>query len=118
MLEGMTRVLARDHRMLYVVNQRRFHTSTPDQALQILYEIQDACGIAATALVGNTHLQQETDANVILDSLPYLEEISAKSGLPVEFITAPYGLADEVQGTCPYPVRSIGIRLLRPWDER
>nr|MDE5740893.1 P-loop NTPase [Oscillospiraceae bacterium] len=53
-----------DLAMLYVVNCRRFLTSTAEEALSLMYEIESAAGMKHTAIVNNTNLLLATTAVV------------------------------------------------------
>ena len=59
--------------VLYVINRYRSLTTTPEEAVEILREIESTARIRATALVNNSHLKQRTDAKVIEDSIPFAE---------------------------------------------
>lgn len=75
--------------LLYVVNAFRNLTQTPEEAVAVLREIEAKSHLAATAVVGNSHLQGETTMGHIVDSVPYTEAVAAASGLPVACITVP-----------------------------
>lgn len=77
------------HEVLYVVNARRNLTQTPDEAAAVLAEIQAKCGLAATAVVNNTHLQGETTLGHITESVPFAQAVAAKAGVPVACTTVP-----------------------------
>lgn len=77
------------HEVLYVVNARRNLTQTPDEAAAVLAEIQAKCGLAATAVVNNTHLQGETTLGHIAESVPFAQAVAAKAGVPVACTTVP-----------------------------
>ncbi|WP_302961833.1 ParA family protein [uncultured Adlercreutzia sp.] len=77
------------HEVLYVVNARRNRTQTPDEAAAVLAEIQAKCGLAATAVVNNTHLQGETTLGHIAESVPFAQAVAAKAGVPVACTTVP-----------------------------
>ncbi|MDR3645399.1 MAG: ParA family protein, partial [Clostridia bacterium] len=83
---------AGDYRHFYVFNARRPLTQTPQQAVDILREIERASRIPADALVNNTNLAIETDAAVIGDSAAYARAVSSLSGLPLAFTCVREGL--------------------------
>jgi len=86
--------------MLLVVNQRRYLTREPDEVLELMRDIESVASLSFTGIVNNTNLGDETTAGVILQSLPFIRELSARSGLPVvatacrEDITLPEGSWD------------------------
>ena len=70
-------------RMAFVVNFCRPLTQTAEDALEVMREIEAACGLQFTCIVNNTNLGSETDPEVLSDSLEPLEALSRLSGLPV-----------------------------------
>ncbi|NBJ67233.1 ParA family protein [Adlercreutzia caecimuris] len=82
-------VRAGRHEVLYVVNARRNLTQTPDEAASVLGEIEETCGLAATAVVNNTHLQGETTLGHITESVPFAQTVARKAGVPVACTTVP-----------------------------
>ncbi len=77
------------HEVLYVVNARRNLTQTADEAAAVLGEIEETCGLAATAVVNNTHLQGETTLGHITESVPFAQTVARKAGVPVACTTVP-----------------------------
>lgn len=75
--------------VLYVVNERRNLTQTPAEALEVLAEIQETCGLAATGIVNNTHLQGETTFEQVAASVPFAQAVAAAAGLPLVCTTVP-----------------------------
>ena len=77
-----------NYRMAFVVNFCRPLTQNAEDALEVMREIEAACGLRFTCIVNNTNLGSETDPDVLSDSLEPLEELSRLSGLPVWLHTA------------------------------
>jgi len=77
-----------NYRMAFVVNFCRPLTQTAQEALEVLREIEAACGLAFTCIVNNTNLGPETTGETLLSSLEPLEDLSRLSGLPVWLHTA------------------------------
>ncbi len=82
-------ILQANYQMFYVVNQRRFQTSTAEEALELMHQIEQISGLSATHIVGNTHLMEHTTADIIVESCEYSKDVASAAGLPLEFITAP-----------------------------
>lgn len=80
--------------MLYVINQRRFLTSTADEALALMYEIEAAARMKHTGIVNNTNLGEETTADVVDQSEEFAAEAAMKAGLPLVFTTCPESEAE------------------------
>ena len=96
-----------DYEMLAVVNASR--PLTPDVAgtVEVLREIESACGLPFTGLVNNTNLGPATTAETVLSSLPYAGAVSEAMKLPVRFTCAMERLVSELAGKVPdlLPIR-------------
>ena len=85
-----------DYELLYVVNKYRNLTATPEEAVEILQEIQAASRCKASAIVNNSHLKQETTWEVVRDAIEYGNEVSKLLELPIYGTTIPrYLLKDD-----------------------
>ena len=82
-----------DYDMLFVFNASRPLTRDAQSALEIMAEIEGACGIPFTGIVHNTHLGAETTAQTLLDALPQAEALCRLSGLPLRFTAATKAVA-------------------------
>ena len=91
-----SRVEAAGYDMLYVVNRYRNLTSTPQEAADLLGEIEAASHLKATAIVNNSHLRDQTTVETVLDSIRYAREASELLGLPLACTTVPRSLASEL----------------------
>ena len=90
-----------DYEMLFVVNRSRPLTRNVADTLEVLAEIEDACGLKFTAIVNNTNLGLQTTAEDVLASLPYAEELSRVTSLPVKMTCAAEKLMPELTGKIP-----------------
>ena len=90
-----------NYRMAFVANASRPLTRTPAEALEVMREIEAACGLKFTCIVNNTNLASETAPQTVLDSVSYVEELSRLSGLPVWLHTAERRVAAELEGKLP-----------------
>ena len=92
-----------NYRMLFVANASRPLTRTPEEALEVMHEIEAACGLRFTDLVNNTNLGDLTTADTVLDSQDYMEKLSKLSGLPIFMTTAKADVAAqlELEGVLP-----------------
>ena len=79
--------------MAFVANPYRPLTATPQEALEVMREIEAACKIPVTAIVNNANLGCETTPQLLLDSLNYMEELSRISNLPIWFHAAEASVA-------------------------
>ncbi|MBQ4233558.1 MAG: hypothetical protein II700_01500 [Firmicutes bacterium] len=84
-----------DYDMFFVVNYCRPLTPTPEKALEVLREIEEACGIGFTALINNSNLGAWTDRRLIEESRGKALELSRLTGLPLAMTTVRRDLAAE-----------------------
>ena len=87
-----------DYRMVFVANASRPLTRTAEDAMEVMREIEAACGLRFTDLINNTNLGSETTAETVLSAGSYMGELSALSGLPVFATTATCEVAAELNG--------------------
>ena len=87
-----------DFRMVFVANCCRPLTRTPEEALEVMREIEAACGLRFTCIVNNTNLGPETTAETVLDSVSYMEKLCELSGLPLFATTAEEKVAKALEG--------------------
>jgi len=87
-----------NYQMAFVANCYRPLTRTPEEALEVMGEIEAACHLPFTCIVNNANLGHETTAQAVLDALPYMEELSRLSGLPLWLTCAEESVAAELVG--------------------
>ncbi len=87
-----------DYQMLYVVNKFRPLTKDADSAIEVMREIEAACGLKFTAIINNSNLGAETTADDVISSLDYAAEISQKTELPVLFTSVNRSVAEQLNG--------------------
>ena len=90
-----------DYRMAFVANPCRPLTKTPEEALEVMREIEAAGGLPFTCIVNNANLAHETTIHTVLDSLPYMQKLSELSGLPVWLTSAEERVAEVLAGWVP-----------------
>ena len=90
-----------NYRMVFVANCYRPLTPTAEDALEVMREIEAACGLAFTDIANNSNLASETDAQAVLDSRDFIAQLSRLSGLPVFMTTVRADLAEEVAREIP-----------------
>ena len=77
-----------NYRMAFVANCYRPLTRTPEEALEVMREIEAACKLEFTCIVNNSNLGPETTPETVLDSNGYIEDLCKLSGLPLFATTA------------------------------
>ena len=94
-----------DYRMAFVVNCYRPLTSTVSDTVEIMKEIEAACGLAFNCIVNNSNLGEETTPEVVLGSVDFVNELSAVTGLPVFMTTAEESVAKKIAELDVFPMK-------------
>ncbi len=95
-------ILAEDnYRMIFVANCYRPLTRTPEDAMEVMGEIETACGLKFTDIINNSNLGSESTPKTVLDSIFYGEELSRLSGLPLFATTAEASVAEQITEVIP-----------------
>ena len=87
-----------NYRMAFVANCYRPLTRTPEEAMEVMREIEAACGLKFTCIINNSNLGTESTADTLLDSIPYITALSELSGLPIFLHTATIEVAEGLEG--------------------
>ena len=95
-----------NYRMVFVANCYRPLTRTPEDAMEVMAEIEAACGLKFTHIINNSNLGTETTVQTVLDSQSFIDTLSQLSGLPVFATTAVESVAKEL----PEPVLSLRLQ--------
>ena len=82
--------------MAFVANCYRPLTRTPEDALEIMREIEQACKMQFTCIVNNSNLGPETTPETLLESCDYIQKLSRLSGLPLWMHTAEKRVAEQL----------------------
>ena len=85
-----------NYRMVFVANCYRPLTRTPEEAMEVMAEIEAACGLKFTDIINNSNLGTETTPEIVRSSREYMEKLSALSGLPIFATTAVTQVAQEL----------------------
>ncbi len=103
-----------DYEMVFVINKYRYLTSTPEDTVEVMREIELAAGAGFTAIVNNSNLGEETTAEVVLSSAEYAESISKLTGLKIMFTSVKEDLFDELDGKI-NNLFPIGLYVRQSW---
>lgn len=87
-----------DFDMFLVVNCYRPLTRDVPSLLEVKSEIETACRLPFTGIINNSNLGAETNEETILASLPFIEELKEKSGLPLVLTTVEEKLFPALSG--------------------
>jgi RecA/RadA recombinase len=104
--------------MLQVVNPFRPFTDTIENCLKMRDEIERASKMTINGIIGNANLIDETSSDDIYNGYDFVKDLSEKSRLALNFITAPIELLpalDVSRFSC--PVLPIERQLVPPWKK-
>ena len=87
-----------NYRMVFVANCYRPLTRTPEDAMEVMAEIESACGLRFTDIINNSNLGSETTPETVLQSRDFIEKLSELTNLPVFATTAVAAVAEKLQG--------------------
>ena len=87
-----------NYRMVFVANCYRPLTRTPEEAMEVMREIEVACGLKFTDIINNSNLASETTPETVLASVAYMEKLSALSGLPIFATSVEQTVAPALEG--------------------
>lgn len=92
---------------IFVINKYRPLTKTPEDAIEVMREIEDAAKLKFTGIVNNSNVGEETTKEDILSSLPYAEKVSKLSGLDICFTAVKESLYEEIKNELSdaYPIK-------------
>ena len=85
-----------DYRMVFVFNCYRPLTSTVEDTVEIMREIEAACGLKFTSIVNNSNLGPETTADTVRASLGIVKALGEATGLEIWMHTAVASVAEEL----------------------
>ena len=85
-----------DYRMAFVLNRHRPLTSTVEDAVEIMREVEAAAGLKFNCIVNNSNIGSETTADTVRNSISFAEELSSATGLPIWLHTAEKSVAEEL----------------------
>jgi hypothetical protein len=84
--------------MFLVINRYRPLTPDAHSVQEVLQEIEEAGRLKFTGIINNSNLGAETDAECILNSVKFAEEVSELTGLPVVLTSVEEKFMDELSG--------------------
>ena len=85
-----------NYEMLFVINKARPLTRDASSTVEVMQEIEIACGLPFTAIVNNTNLGKATTAEDILQSQDYAQAVSQITGLPIKMTTVNHTLLPQL----------------------
>ncbi len=85
-----------DYEMFLVVNVYRPLTANLEDMLEVVREIETASKIPFTAIINNSNLGEETTAQMVLDSVPLVQQIASACNLPIKMTTVKSSVYEEL----------------------
>ena len=83
--------------MLMVINCYRPLTPDAESTIEVMREIETACGLKFTGLVNNSNIGEETTAENVINSITYANKVSELSELPIVITSVKANLYNELQ---------------------
>ncbi|MBM7854711.1 hypothetical protein JOC37_001089 [Desulfohalotomaculum tongense] len=99
----------------FVVNACRPLTGTVEDIHKMLHSIEKSAHLKATALVNNTNLGAETDAQVVLNGEKVVRQAADKLGLPVAFTAARREIVPRLRKEGLHKILPLDFYMLPPW---
>ncbi|MBW2277802.1 MAG: cobalamin biosynthesis protein CbiA [Deltaproteobacteria bacterium] len=102
--------------LLQVINSRRPFTDTVDGCLKMQTSIEEASRLKVSGYIVNSHLIDQTTAEVVLEGYELANRVSVRTGVPVEFVSVMEDLAQlpEIK-EIDVPVLHLERIMLPPW---
>lgn len=100
--------------MLYVINCYRYMTRYPEEALELLYEIEQTARFSHTGIINNSNLGYMTTVDTITDSFDFAKKVSESAKLPIKFTTAPLDIKSPILDD---KVRYVEVYVKPLWDD-
>lgn len=83
--------------MLMVINGYRPLTPDATSTVEIMREIENACGLKFTGIVNNSNIGEETAEQDVIKSMDYAEKVSQLCNLPIVMTTVKSDLYDDLR---------------------
>ena len=87
--------------MFFVANFFRPLTGNAGDALEVMREIEGACGLPFTGIINNSNLGSETTVDAVTGTFGECEKLCSLSALPLVMTTADESLAAQIPGAFP-----------------
>lgn len=98
----------RDYDLLFVANFYRPLTPDADAAVEVMREIEAACGMRFTGIVHNSNLADDTVPDTVRAKCAEAQRLAAQTGLPIRMTTVVQPLVQPLTGEIP---DLVGLRL-------
>ena len=83
--EAFKKLCSDDIEMLYVINKYRYLDDSPNEAVSLMREIENASRLRCTGIVNNSNLGAETTEETVLNSCDFAKSVSEMTGLQIKY---------------------------------
>ena len=104
------------HELWFVINANRPFNDTPEGCLRTIQRIERVCSLRVSGLVSNTHLMQETTAQMVMQGAAMSEVVSKMLALPLRAVAVMAQISDQV--SVDHPVLRMRRLMVPPWLRR
>lgn len=104
------------YEMYMVINTNRPMTTTVEEIVEQLREIEYASRLKVTGLINNTNLMENTSIETILNGQKIIELTSKQTGIPIVTISAMRSISEQLPEHLKHLVLPIDIFLKKPWE--
>ncbi len=102
-----------DYELWYVVNRYRYLTQTPEDALNVLREIEAVSRLHPTGVINCSNLGEETAADTVENSREFAGKVAELAGVPMRLTVYDRKLGElNVPSPCP-----VEIYVKKPWEK-
>jgi hypothetical protein len=105
--------------MWMVLNSRRPQTSDVAGCVKTMQRIENTARLKFTGLISNSHMIDETDADVITEGYRLAREVERETGLPLVFVSAKKSVLEKIDTTVfECPILPLTRSMLKPWERK
>ncbi|MBQ2966671.1 MAG: hypothetical protein IJE10_00950 [Clostridia bacterium] len=109
------RIKNEDYEMMMVINALRPLSSTPEEIIELMGEIERTSRLKITGLVNNTNLSYQSTVEHLLEGQKVVEEVSKRTGLPILYIAGTKEILDALPENLNYPRLCLELNMHLPF---
>lgn len=107
------------YEMVMILNSRRPFTSDVAGSINTMARIEAVSRLKFTGLVSNSHMIDETTSDIITEGYQLATAVSAKTGLPIKFISAKTEILKQTDlSSFHCPILPLVRSMLKPWERK
>ena len=109
------RIKNEDYEMIMVINAKRPLSSTAEEIMELMSEIERTSRLKITGLVNNTNLSYQSTVEDLLEGQKVVEEVSERTGLPILYIAGTKEILDALPQNLNYPRLCLELNMHLPF---